>query len=139
MWKMSPARNVMHASKMHWPLFPVLRLSIIYVRWRMKQKYFSCQTMLSLLNRLRKVSPRSRLALLTSIGYAGIMYRGDLASTSTANRARNTVSLNEVSARERWMLVIYPWLLVVVAWGSILFAFATGYASLIDHDYLLRT
>jgi predicted metal-binding membrane protein len=37
------------------------------------------------------------------------------------------------------MPIIFPWMLVVVAWGVVLLAFAMNRASLIDHDYLLRT
>lgn len=62
-----------------------------------------------------------------------------MASTGATNEARNAVILDEERTRERWGLVIYPWLLVVLAWGSILLAFATGQSYLIDHGYLLRT
>lgn len=61
-----------------------------------------------------------------------------MASTGATNEARDVVSLDEEQTRARWGLVIYPWLVVVLAWGSILLAFATGHSSLIDHDYLLR-
>jgi predicted metal-binding membrane protein len=62
-----------------------------------------------------------------------------LASTGATNETRNAVPLDEEQTRARWGLVIYPWMLVVLAWGSILLAFATGHSSLIDHDYLLQT
>ncbi|GHO93687.1 hypothetical protein KSF_037350 [Reticulibacter mediterranei] len=62
-----------------------------------------------------------------------------MASTGATNEARDAVTLDEEQTREHWGLIIYPWMLVVLAWGSILLAFATGQSFLIDHDYLLRT
>jgi predicted metal-binding membrane protein len=62
-----------------------------------------------------------------------------LASTRTTDAAHNTAALNENQAGRSWGQIIFPWILVVVAWGIVLLAFATNRASLIDHDYLLRT
>jgi predicted metal-binding membrane protein len=62
-----------------------------------------------------------------------------LASTGTTHPARHRASLDEAQASGNWLLIIFPWILVAIAWGSILLAFATNRASLIDHDFLLKT
>ena len=62
-----------------------------------------------------------------------------MASTGTTDTARNTASPGGDQATGNWLPIIFPWMLVVVAWGVVLLAFATNRASLIDHDYLLRT
>ncbi len=62
-----------------------------------------------------------------------------MASTRTTDTAHNVAALDEAQVSGNWVQIIFPWLLVVIAWGIVLLAFVTNRASLIDHDYLLRT
>lgn len=44
----------------------------------------------------------------------------------------------DVASRSSSLLMLWPWGLVIVAWGILLLASSSSHLSLLDHDYLLR-
>jgi predicted metal-binding membrane protein len=49
-----------------------------------------------------------------------------------------TKASGNTASRSWWLLMLWPWGLVIVAWSILLLASSSSYLRVLDHDYLLR-
>jgi len=56
----------------------------------------------------------------------------------SATNLTNPAERNDASLSYHWTHILWPSLLIVIAWSIILFAASTNQMYLLDHDYLLR-
>ncbi len=50
----------------------------------------------------------------------------------------STRASDNTASRSWWLLILWPWGLVIIAWSILLIASSESHLSVLDHDYLLR-
>ena len=55
-----------------------------------------------------------------------------------SGRTFGTQAVSKTTSRSSCLLMLWPWGLVIVAWGILLLAASSSHLSALDHDYLLR-
>src|SRR5437763_1955504 len=55
-----------------------------------------------------------------------------------SGRTFGTQAAGNTASRSSFLLMLWPWGLVIVAWGILLLASSSSHLSALDHDYLLR-
>src|SRR5207248_10885534 len=55
-----------------------------------------------------------------------------------SGRTFSTQAAGNTASRSSFLLMLWPWGLVIIAWGILLLASSSSHLSALDHDYLLR-